>query len=140
MTDWENSRFFSLLTTVTTDLFLCQSQRPRIKKTTKIYLLSSYLTRLVDSSMTKILPKAFLALRRSLADAYRVTSSNTHMFGGFIDTSFKALCNAPSMEQGSSAGIFQGSNLFDPYLRPGMKDVPYDDKQKMGCRMNQSSV
>jgi hypothetical protein len=72
----------------------------------------------------------FLAIRRSLADAYAydIPSLNLHMFGVFIDTSYET-AKPPSIPYSPSARMFQGSNLFNPFLLPGMKDVRYDDNQ-----------
>jgi hypothetical protein len=71
----------------------------------------------------------FLALRRSLADAYKTPSLYIHMFGVLMDTSSKTANFSPSRENDPSARAFHGSKLFDPYLLPGTKDVRYDDKQ-----------
>jgi hypothetical protein len=60
------------------------------------------------------------------------SSLNIHVFGVFIDTSFKDIIfyNASSMvTKLVYKDTFQESKLFDPYLLHGMKNVRYDDKQ-----------
>jgi hypothetical protein len=69
----------------------------------------------------------FRAIMQSLAFAYNNSLLKVCMFGVFMDTTLGAAdFPPPKVINDSSAKEFQGSNLFDPYLLPGMKDVRYD--------------